>query len=244
MSYILDALKKADAERALGGVPGLHARAMPVLPGDAGKSLTELALRWAGATGLLVAAGSLIWQLQQKQTAGVTEAVSSPVEAASKAASVPPVSGPLAEAVAIGSTPVASAQVPDGGRVGQGMELKLEKNFESLPEMREQRPGPGERRDAARQEPRHDGSDEQIRRRDEGTVIETLSQLPEHIRRELPAFSISGSIYTENPADRLLIVNGRIYHEGDELAPGLILERMFPKAAVLRYKNYRYQLPF
>ena len=34
MSYILDALRRAEAERGRGGVPGLHSQAVPV-PGAA-----------------------------------------------------------------------------------------------------------------------------------------------------------------------------------------------------------------
>ena len=62
MSYILDALRRADAERSRGVVPGLHAQS---LPGDAEPAARDYApLLWAaGVAGVLLAAGVavLLW---------------------------------------------------------------------------------------------------------------------------------------------------------------------------------------
>jgi general secretion pathway protein B len=62
MSYILDALRRADAERSRGVVPGLHAQS---LPGDAEPAARNYSpLVWAaGAAGVLLAAGVavLLW---------------------------------------------------------------------------------------------------------------------------------------------------------------------------------------
>ena len=62
MSYILDALRRADAERSRGAVPGLHAQSLPTDGEPAARSYTPLA--WAaGAAGVLLAAGVgvLLW---------------------------------------------------------------------------------------------------------------------------------------------------------------------------------------
>ena len=62
MSYILDALRRADAERSRGVVPGLHAQS---LPGDAEPAARNYSpLVWAaGGAGVLLAAGVavLLW---------------------------------------------------------------------------------------------------------------------------------------------------------------------------------------
>ena len=62
MSYILDALRRADAERSRGVVPGLHAQS---LPGDAEPAARNYSpLIWAaGVAGVLLAAGVavLLW---------------------------------------------------------------------------------------------------------------------------------------------------------------------------------------
>ena len=74
MSYILDALRRADAERSRGAVPGLHAQSLPSDGEPAARNYAPLA--WAaGAAGVLLAAGVgvLLWAPWKS-----TNAVSSP----------------------------------------------------------------------------------------------------------------------------------------------------------------------
>jgi len=59
MSYILDALRRADAERSRGVVPGLHAQGAPVDPEPSARNYTPL-IWGAGIAGVLVVAGVLI----------------------------------------------------------------------------------------------------------------------------------------------------------------------------------------
>ena len=74
--------------------------------------------------------------------------------------------------------------------------------------------------------------------------IYALVELPDDIRRQLPNLSVSGSMYSAVPANRLVIFNGQVFHEGDKVTTDLVLEQIRPKAAVLRYKTYRYQLTY
>ena len=66
-----------------------------------------------------------------------------------------------------------------------------------------------------------------------------VNELPEDVRRDWPQLAIGGSIYSETPASRFLMINGRIYHEGDAITGDLTLEQIRLKAAVLRYRGYR-----
>ena len=59
MSYILDALRRADAERSRGAVPGLHAQGAPADPEPAARNYKPL-IWGAGAAGVLVVAGVVI----------------------------------------------------------------------------------------------------------------------------------------------------------------------------------------
>ncbi|MFL6699250.1 MAG: general secretion pathway protein GspB [Vitreoscilla sp.] len=62
MSYILDALRRADAERSRGAVPGLHAQRLPADAEPAARNYAPLV--WAaGGAGVLLAAGVavLLW---------------------------------------------------------------------------------------------------------------------------------------------------------------------------------------
>lgn len=74
--------------------------------------------------------------------------------------------------------------------------------------------------------------------------ISKLTELPDEVRRELPAISVSGSIYSKSAANRMLVINGQVFHEGDELAPALVLEQIRQKSAVLKYKSYRYEITY
>lgn len=53
-----------------------------------------------------------------------------------------------------------------------------------------------------------------------------------------------GYIYSKNAEDRLLLVDKVLRHEGEEVAPGLLLERLLPKAAVMNFKGYRYRVAY
>jgi general secretion pathway protein B len=71
-----------------------------------------------------------------------------------------------------------------------------------------------------------------------------LHQLPDAIQREVPRVSFGGYMYSANPADRLLLVDKALRHEGEEVAPGLLLEKLLPKAAVMNYRGVRYRVAY
>lgn len=71
-----------------------------------------------------------------------------------------------------------------------------------------------------------------------------LRELPEPIQRAIPPVTVGGYIYSRNAADRLLLVDKILRREGEEVAPGLLLEKLNPKEAVFNYKGYRYRVPY
>jgi general secretion pathway protein B len=73
-------------------------------------------------------------------------------------------------------------------------------------------------------------------------VVRTLAELPDAIQREVPKVAFGGYMYSPNAADRLVLVDKTLRHEGEELAPGLLLEKLLPKTAVLNYKGYRFRV--
>jgi general secretion pathway protein B len=68
--------------------------------------------------------------------------------------------------------------------------------------------------------------------------------LPEAIQREVPKVVVGGYIYSPNPADRLLLIDKTLRREGEEVAPGLVLERLMPKYAVMNYRGTRYRVGY
>ena len=72
--------------------------------------------------------------------------------------------------------------------------------------------------------------------------VASLAELPADVRAGLPALAFGGSIYSNTPANRLLIVNGQLLHEGDALGPGATLEQIRPKAAVINVRGQRFEI--
>ena len=56
--------------------------------------------------------------------------------------------------------------------------------------------------------------------------------------------TIGGYIYSGSRADRSVLINNRLLREGDEIAPGFMLEQMMPNGMVLSYKGYRYRTSY
>jgi general secretion pathway protein B len=72
----------------------------------------------------------------------------------------------------------------------------------------------------------------------------TLAELPEDVRAGLPVLTVGGAMYSQTPANRMLIINGQVVREGDTLAPGLVLEQIKLKSAVLKVKGLRYGISY
>ena len=76
------------------------------------------------------------------------------------------------------------------------------------------------------------------------TRVYAVSELPDDIRRQLPVVTVGGSMYSSNAANRILIVNGQVLHEGDRISPELVLQQIKVKAAVLAFRGYRYEIAY
>jgi general secretion pathway protein B len=71
----------------------------------------------------------------------------------------------------------------------------------------------------------------------------TLAQLSADLRRDLPPLLLGGAIWSDNVSSRFVIVNGQVLREGDTAAPGVVLERIGPKAVFVRWRDWRIELP-
>lgn len=65
--------------------------------------------------------------------------------------------------------------------------------------------------------------------------------LPPATLAELPKLSVTAHAYSKNPQARYVFIKDRMLHEGDTLAPGLVLEKITPKGMIFRYKAQRFQ---
>ena len=69
-----------------------------------------------------------------------------------------------------------------------------------------------------------------------------MGELSAEQRRELPPLSLGGSVWSESALSRFVIVNGQGVREGDTAAPGVVVERIGPKAVWLRWRELRLEV--
>lgn len=219
MSYILDALRKADAERDRGNVPGIHAQpsfgdARP--SGTPAKSRTAITIAFvafaaAVAVVALVALGGFLpWFFMSR--------------------SAPPASAAVAPAPA----PVAVAPAPVVPSIAPPIEAPKPR-VEPAPVARKPKPVAPPASPAVAPGAKPAATAERVY---------ALAELPDEIRRQLPNLAVGGSMYSTKPADRILIINGQVLHEGDAIAPGLVLQQIRLKAALLSFKDHRFTIAF
>ncbi|MBE0621382.1 MAG: general secretion pathway protein GspB [Burkholderiales bacterium] len=234
MSYILDALRKSDQLRQRGAAPtlllGQATATAPKRPAPLWYGLLALVLLGAG-----IAIGWLRpWQSEPAAPAP-TAVAAKPTEAAqSKLAPAAPDMTPKPQPELqlhnpAPATPAVSAPAP---AQSQAAAVRIEKQqapaVARAPE-RAAAPAPelasGGRSVAAAPAPR----------------VMMMAELPLAIQQELPPMSISVHAYSGKSAERLVGINGRLLHEGDQVAPGLRLEQITPDGMILSYKEYRFR---
>lgn len=247
MSYILDALRRADAERERGAVPGLHDRS-PALPAmdDTEAPTTRPAPRWLpwliGLALLSVSALTFIGLREPAPSAPPPASLPEPVAATPPAAGdaaapelaarepmpeagepvLPPPASPLPPLRATPASPTPTATAPTPPAVVPPAAARLA-------------PGPAPAAPtAATPTPAAPAA---------APRVFALHELPEDIRRQLPSVQLGGSVYSTNASQRLLIVGGQLFNEGDMLGPELKIEEIRPRSAVLSFRGYRYELP-
>jgi general secretion pathway protein B len=72
----------------------------------------------------------------------------------------------------------------------------------------------------------------------------TFAELPADVQQALPKFSVSGGVYSDSVAQRMLVVNGQVFNEGSEIAPGVVLEQIRPRVALLKFRGLRISQPY
>lgn len=71
--------------------------------------------------------------------------------------------------------------------------------------------------------------------------VMAFNELPDSIRQELGTMNVTVHMYSAKPADRFVSINDRALHEGDELSPGVKLEKITFDGMILSYKGYRFR---
>ena len=271
MSYILEALKKAQAERQLGSAPTIHAPPAGAPVAHGGAASRKPLFVGLGAGALVVAAGALLlWR--QHPDAPAPVAVSAPAPASvpvvpavaqSPAAPVARVPERPAETLALSAPPPAPAAEPEpaAARAQEPSRASVAQGGRGAAPAPAPAPAPASESAAGRvPEPSRARKADAVRVATAADVaapapaaartpapednLPFLQQLPDAQQRDIPRVTFGGYMYSANPADRLLLVDKALRHEGEEVAPGLVLEKLLPKAAVMNYRGLRYRVAY
>ena len=220
MSYILDALKRADAERQHGTVPSLHTLQVttPALQNTSGAQNR----RWltAGAVLILAAAaavGGWFWRAPSNDAprqADAQIALTSPV------ASPPPLPALAAPTLLPAPVPAPVTAAPVAPKPKPEPAPKPE-----TPPRRIAAPKPTPPPPAAA-----------------SADLPLLSELPDNIRRQIPAMAINGVVYSDNPGQRVLLVNQQVLTQGSQAVPDVKLEEIRPHSSVFSFQGTRFRL--
>jgi general secretion pathway protein B len=225
VSLILDALRKADAERERGSVPRLHSQPVVAAAGTAPRETARPNWLWITigvAVGLIAAA---LWVMIGRSASGPSTGSANP-------APVPPgslVANPAAPVATNVPPPAATLTAPQtvaepapwpqpDQRKSQRADLKEAKDNRQVVTLGNVPPA--------------------------GALVHSREQLPPDIRAALPQFAIGGSVYSADPTARSLIINGQLYREKDRLTQELSLDEIKLKAAIFSFRGYRFEVVF
>jgi len=217
MSYILDALRRADAERSRGAVPGVHDPVPRAAADGAEPAARGVPAVWVVILVLLVIVAVLAWQMLRQAPAPRVAAAPLPVHSAPPAPVPPP---PMAaEPPAPQAAPATPPRLEAPAAPRQPAKRVVVKPAQPAPTPA-----------AAAAAPPH--------------PVVALADLPPQVRSALPRLDVGGSVYSENPASRYLILNGQVFREQSMVTSELRLEEIHLRSAVFRFREHRYRIEY
>lgn len=245
MSYILEALRKAERERNLGQVPTLAG--LPDANPPPPRRLWPWMLAAALAANVLVAVLIYLFPRQDAHLPAVETLPPPPVAALPPAESLPAesmnppvdeVTQPVLDEMPAEELPVEPAPVrPIRAQPRRqtpvdaysGSEVEQPQSTQEAPAEEaalpvEEEPVPAQRASG-------------------GENVPTLRDMPPDFRRSVQAIRIDAHFYSEDPARRFVMINLRKYHEGERLLEGPELERIEQDGLLLSYQGQRFRMP-
>jgi general secretion pathway protein B len=265
MSYILEALRRAESERERkrGGVPGLHARPVPMPSSD------ELGERrgnpWAWVAGALTVGVLLLilWRwwsveplvdesmLARAPVGGNVAQGSADAPAAASAAPATPAPAPAEPAPQAAPAP-SPAPAPKAAASGAAPDKPPRSSKPATPPRstaadaatpRKPAPPQGSAQGATPVAPAP-ATQAAALAAPAPERLRSLADLPDDVRRSVPQLAFGGSVYSDTPAQRMVIFNGQVMREGDAVTEELQIEQIRPRSAVMRVRGQRFEMPF
>lgn len=252
MSYILDALKSSDQDRKKRDVPNLQSHPEPLLPTAPVpfESNRKDILLWLP---LLLLVALLVWMLS-KSTIIDTGEPSTPVAVADPVIDPPVDVAPMVEAedpqqeqlspdevyldelkdVQLDFAPVADVELP----VSQAPETQASVSTPAVadqPVIEAAPPGELPQTESGVNIPTASSESDSASDRYQG--IPHQGQLAFDLQRELSDLIISVHIHSAAPSSRLIIINNRIYREGESVDSQLKLEEITPDGVIMSIRD-------
>lgn len=254
MSYILDALRRADAERQLGRPPDLHAQPLPAAMLDERARPARRPLAWLVA-GLAMAAAAVLaaWLVPPWWRVPAPAPSAPPVPPVATLPAPPPVATPTVEPARPGSP---ATRADDIVSPGAALPATSASALSALPPLPPPTP-PTPQRAAAPVEPPPRMTTASpaatpspvpaapapaVTTPASVTPAPSLRERPD-LQRELPPIVFGGSVYSEQASARIVVLNGRVFREGETIMPDLVVDEIRPRGAVLRWREQRFSLP-
>jgi general secretion pathway protein B len=249
MSYILDALRKADAQRESDPARGIHAQ--PVRTVFAGDDSRGRYRRWFwGASAASVAAvGATAWYLyHDKDAVAIAQTVSPPPQPYASMPVAPPPAGAVSGAAAA-VMPPAPAPGQAGPLANQRFGLQQPAPTppgQVAPVFPQPMPGTAQPMPPPVIPSAQTGQPPAMPARPAPPPAAPAPPPPPvaGLPADAPKLVVSGGIYSADRNQRMLIVNGQVYKEGADLGSGVQLEQIKPNAAVLRFRGALYTTTF
>lgn len=224
MSYILDALRKADRERELGGVPDLETAHWGVR-----RQQRSWQWLWIVAVLLVFNAGLLLYMLNRHPAEELPPARAEQV--------LPPV--PHEQPVPAEQTMATGKPVPSADDQRQAAEpsiMTMRPKVAVLPHV-DPAPAPAPTaRVVMADTPLTDSADTAV------PGLPEWSELPLELRSQFTLPHIDVYVYAEDPSRRFILVDLKKYREGDTLPGGIALEQIDPGFVRLNYQGTRFRL--
>lgn len=239
MSYILDALLKAEQERQRAAVPSLQSVASyPAETRSPPPPRSRLALLSIAVA--LGAAGLAAIVLQRPWTPAASPPAAAPAAATVAMAPTAPI---VLRPPAVRKPP--SAVTADNSAPPTPVAAAPYQPAIAVPAVTQ----PTIAAPAPRREPNRQAK---APLKNEATTTEStvanrerildISELPAALRQEVDKnVVVSGLSLSPESGEQLAIINDRARHTGDDIIAGMTLERIQPDGVILRYKGYRFR---
>jgi len=224
MSYILDALRKSELERQMAS--SSHVSLLYPVAVDSARGWRKPSLFLVAAIGLILAAATLAWWLHSSREEHSRPAVKSPVAVAETAPAVEVKPTPL-DPVLKQATPEKAVATfpPQAGTPILHMTKKLELEVSA-----------SEIGKAAMTR----GNTKPVSANANTSVAEQAEVASDNLPKDFPVLSITGYIH-DDQGNSLAAINDKLVREGEDIEPGLRLEKILGENSVFVFKGHRYR---